>query len=154
MYNLIFLVKLSNPHHVLCYRHKRVIEVTGYSIGSKPGSLEHKNYQNCFYDFFPMNCKNRMLHHLTNNLIKVSGFIHNWYENIHPTGNGSEVAHHVSEIHVTPYSFLYGEYAAATVMVSFCVLLGKVTTLQLIIMALLEVRIVGNYLNLNFYLDL
>ena len=55
-------------------------------------------------------------------------------------GNGSH-AHVPPEvvIHVTPYSFLYGEYAAATVLVSFCVLLGKVTTLQLIIMALIEV---------------
>ena len=53
-------------------------------------------------------------------------------------GNGSHVPPEVV-IHVTPYSFLYGEYAAATVLVSFCVLLGKVTTLQLIIMALIEV---------------
>ena len=36
-------------------------------------------------------------------------------------------------------SFLYGEYAAATVLVTFCVLLGKVSILQLIIMALIEV---------------
>ena len=53
-------------------------------------------------------------------------------------GNGTHVPPEVV-IHVTPYSFLYGEYAAATVLVSFCVLLGKVTTLQLIIMALIEV---------------
>ena len=30
------------------------------------------------------------------------------------------------EILVTPYSFLYAEYAAATVLVTLCVLLGKV----------------------------
>ena len=44
-------------------------------------------------------------------------------------------------IKVTMASFLYGEYAAACVLVTFCMMLGKVSILQLIIMALLEVRI-------------
>ena len=60
----------------------------------------------------------------------VTGFIHCWYEG----GEGETV------IKVTMASFLYGEYAAATVLVTFCMMLGKVSILQLIIMALLEVR--------------
>ena len=44
-------------------------------------------------------------------------------------------------IRLTLSSFLLGEYAAATVLISFCVVLGKLTFLQLIIMALLEVSI-------------
>ena len=41
-------------------------------------------------------------------------------------------------------SFMYGEYAAATVLVTFCVMLGKVSILQLIIMALMEVKSLGS----------
>ena len=63
-------------------------------------------------------------------LLLVTGFIHSWYEG----GEGETV------IKVTMASFLYGEYAAATVLVTFCMMLGKVSILQLIIMALLEVR--------------
>ena len=47
-----------------------------------------------------------------------------------------------SVIRITLSSFLYGEYAAATVLVSFCVVLGKVTILQLITMAVIEVSLV------------
>ena len=36
-------------------------------------------------------------------------------------------------------TFLYAEYAAAAVLVTFCVVLGKVSILQLVIMALIEV---------------
>ena len=65
-------------------------------------------------------------------ILSVTGFIHFWYEG----GEGETV------IKVTMASFLYGEYAAATVLVTFCMMLGKVSILQLIIMALLEVRTV------------
>ena len=44
-------------------------------------------------------------------------------------------------IRLTLNSFLLGEFAAATVLISFCVVLGKVTILQLIIMAVLEVAL-------------
>ena len=42
-------------------------------------------------------------------------------------------------IRLTLSSFLMGEFAAAAVLISFCVVLGKLSILQLIIMALLEV---------------
>ena len=42
-------------------------------------------------------------------------------------------------IRLTLSSLLLGEYAAATVLISFCVVLGKLSSLQLIIMAVLEV---------------
>ena len=42
-------------------------------------------------------------------------------------------------IRLTLSSLLLGEYAAATVLISFCVLLGKLSVLQLITMAVLEV---------------
>ena len=61
-------------------------------------------------------------------LFSVTGFLHSWYEG----GEGGE-GHTV--IKVTMASFLYGEYAAATVLVTFCMMLGKVSILQLIIMA-------------------
>ena len=60
----------------------------------------------------------------------VSGFLHAWYD----SGHGETV------INVNMASFMYGEYAAATVLVTFCVMLGKVSILQLIIMALMEVQ--------------
>ena len=44
-------------------------------------------------------------------------------------------------IRLTLSSFLLGEYAAAAVLISFCVVLGKLSILQLIIMAVLEVSI-------------
>ena len=47
-------------------------------------------------------------------------------------------------INVNMASFMYGEYAAATVLVTFCVMLGKVSILQLIIMALMEVKSLGS----------
>ena len=37
-------------------------------------------------------------------------------------------------------SILYGDYAAATVLISFCVLLGRVTILQLVLMTIIEVK--------------
>ena len=62
--------------------------------------------------------------------ILVHGFVHAAFD------------HHGVEhlvIKVSILSFLYGEFAAATVLVTFCVLIGKVTILQLIIMVILEV---------------
>ena len=47
-------------------------------------------------------------------------------------------------ININMASFMYGEYAAATVLVTFCVMLGKVSILQLIIMALMEVKSLGS----------
>ena len=58
----------------------------------------------------------------------ASGFIHLW------AGSSDS-----PEIRLTLSSFLLGEYAAATVLITFCVVLGKLSVLQLIIMALLEV---------------
>ena len=36
-------------------------------------------------------------------------------------------------------NLLFGDFAAATVLISFCVVMGKVTVLQLLIMTLAEV---------------
>ena len=36
-------------------------------------------------------------------------------------------------------NLLFGDFAAATVLISFCVVMGKVTMLQLLIMTLAEV---------------
>ena len=66
-------------------------------------------------------------------LIPVSGFLHSWSED----GSGETL------INVNMASFLYGEYAAAAVLVTFCVVLGKVSILQLLIMALFEVIFQG-----------
>ena len=80
----------------------------------------------------------------------MTGFIHAWYEPHHGVSDNTTAhtdIHKVIicifhlfispknvdkeesrlEILVTPYSFLYAEYAAATVLVTFCVLLGKVS---------------------------
>ena len=81
----------------------------------------------------------------------MTGFIHAWYEPHNAVGDNStghmdlhevqrQFIHFIDSYHlgeivqdesrlqilVTPYSFLYAEYAAATVLVTFCVLLGKV----------------------------
>ena len=61
-------------------------------------------------------------------ILSASGFVQMW-------AGGSNSP----EIRLTLSSFLLGEYAAATVLISFCVVLGKLSILQLIIMALLEV---------------
>ena len=37
-------------------------------------------------------------------------------------------------------SFLYADFAAACVLVSFCVLMGKLTFLQIIILTIIEVK--------------
>ena len=68
----------------------------------------------------------------------ASGLIHLW------AGSSDS-----PEIRLTLSSFLLGEYAAATVLISFCVVLGKVTILQLIIMAVLEVG--GHNKNIFLY---
>merc|ERR1712183_385542 len=64
--------------------------------------------------------------------ILVSGFLDAWLD---PQYDG----HGPLVINVSIISFLYGEFAAATVLVSFCVLIGKVTILQLVIMVIMEV---------------
>ena len=63
----------------------------------------------------------------------VEGFLHYAHE------HGSDGEPLVIKVNIT--SFLFGEFAAAAVLVSFCVLIGKVTILQLIIMVIIEVFI-------------
>lgn len=60
----------------------------------------------------------------------VEGFVHAAHNN-----HGDEPL----LIKVNIISFLFGEFAAAAVLVSFCVLIGKVTILQLVIMVIIEV---------------
>ena len=42
-------------------------------------------------------------------------------------------------IKINPRTFLHAEFAAATVLVSFCVVLGKVSRLQLVVMTVSEI---------------
>ena len=67
---------------------------------------------------------------------KVSGFLHEWW-----SGHSGDSL----TILVTPKNFLYAEFAAATVLVSFCVLLGKISFLQSILMAISEVLITAQW---------
>ena len=76
--------------------------------------------------------------------ILVHGFVHAVFDN---HGEGPLL------IKVNILSFLFGEFAAATVLVSFCVLIGKVTILQLVIMVLFEVFffVLNEYIGRSVY---
>ena len=48
-------------------------------------------------------------------------------------------------------SFLYADFAAACVLVSFCVLMGKLTLLQIIILTIIEVKEILNMNKILFF---